>query len=239
MVKKFNEFNRMPNLLIEDKANEVFLKYAEVYPRRLHQVPVDVSDLLDTLWSFVLDIEDLQKIYGEGTLGALYIFDGERRIVIDQSLDPQVNPHMLGRYNFSIAHEAGHWVLHAEDLLARESGEGLFPVKSDPTVLCRSSQKNEIERQADRFASYLLMPHDLVLEVWHNTYGSDAKPQNVYEELKQLRENFGYPPDYRRVSCQTAKDFAKIFAVSSEAMQIRLEELKLIKLEEDLQPDLL
>ena len=38
-------------------------------------------------------------------LGAMY-FD-ERRIVIDESLDPEENPSQEGRYRFTLAHEAG------------------------------------------------------------------------------------------------------------------------------------
>jgi hypothetical protein len=42
-------------------------------------------------------------------LGAIF-FD-ERRIVIDESLDPEERPHMEGRYRFT--HEGGgHWRLH-------------------------------------------------------------------------------------------------------------------------------
>ena len=36
----------------------------------------------------------------------------ERRIVIDESLDPEENPSMEGRYRFTLAHEVGHWRLH-------------------------------------------------------------------------------------------------------------------------------
>ncbi|MBK8008612.1 MAG: ImmA/IrrE family metallo-endopeptidase [Rhizobiales bacterium] len=32
--------------------------------------------------------------------------------MIDDSLDPEENPSMLGRYRFTLAHEIGHWRLH-------------------------------------------------------------------------------------------------------------------------------
>ena len=44
-------------------------------------------------------------------LGAIF-FD-QKRIVIDESLDPEEQPAKEGRYRFTVAHEGGgHWRLH-------------------------------------------------------------------------------------------------------------------------------
>ena len=239
MPRKYDEQHRMPNRLIEEQAGEVFAQYVQTFRSRAHEVPVRIGSLLDSLWSFELEINDLQKKYGVGTHGALYIYGGERRIVIDKSLDPKVFPQMRGRYNYSLAHEAGHWVIHAPALLAAEEAPELFHKKSEPTILCRSSQRDERERQADRFAGFLLMPRDFVCERWYEKYGCNSRPQNVFKELQQLRERFHLPPDSRKVFCRIAYEFSDIFAVSPEAMQIRLSEMGLIQLEEDNQGYLL
>ncbi len=57
------------------------------------------------------------------TLGAI-IFD-ERRIVIDESLDPEENAFKEGRYRFTLAHEGGgHWRLH-RSLFAKDPAQEL------------------------------------------------------------------------------------------------------------------
>ena len=162
MPRKYNERHRMPNKLIEEYADGMIAQFRQKYPGTPLAAPIPVIKMMDCLWDFYVETEDLQKEYGPGTHGALFIFGGERRVVIDKSIDPEVFPQMLGRYNYSVAHEAGHWVIHAPDMLADENTPMLLGKKGKPTILCRSSKRDERERQADRFAGYLLMPRDLV-----------------------------------------------------------------------------
>ena len=239
MNKQYDEQHRMPNKLIEEKADEVFAEYCRTFPSRARTIPINIESLLDSLWSFEVEVTDLQAQYGPGTHGALFIHGGERRIAIDKSIDPSVNPKMQGRFNYSLAHEAGHWVLHSPDLLHAENVPKLFNEKGKPSILCRTSQRDERERQADRFAGFLLMPHDSICRKWYERYGDNARPQNVFEELNSLRDRFHLPPDDRKVFCQIARDFAPSFGVSPEAMQIRLSEMGLIHLEKEEQEYLL
>ena len=63
-------------------------------------------------------------------LGAIF-FD-ERRIVIDESLDPEENPSKEGRYRFTLAHEGGgHWRLHRRPV-RQGPGAGLACSTSRP-----------------------------------------------------------------------------------------------------------
>ena len=56
-----------------------------------------------------------------------------------------------GRYNFTVAHEIGHHVLHRDIYLK------LF--NNQNGIMCREqNQKPLVERQADRFAAAMLMP---------------------------------------------------------------------------------
>ena len=111
-------------------------------------------------------------------LGAIF-FD-ERRIVIDESLDPEENPSKEGRYRFTLAHEGGgHWRLHRH-LFAKDPAQvSLFNEPAPPSVVCRSSQAKEpVEWQADFYASCLLMPRKLVMAAWDEMF-PDRKPRII------------------------------------------------------------
>lgn len=85
----------------------------------------------------------------EGVLGALDI--SNKTIWIDNSLSDDDNFTLMSRCNFTIAHEFGHYILHKK--LYNEENIQLYHYGDNQT----SAIKN-MEIQADRFASYLLMP---------------------------------------------------------------------------------
>ena len=61
-----------------------------------------------------------------------------------------------GRYNFTIAHEIGHHVLHRDIYLEQR-------VNENNRIICREAgDKPLVEQQADRFAAALLMPKEEV-----------------------------------------------------------------------------
>jgi hypothetical protein len=86
-------------------------------------------------------------------LGAIWFSD--RRIVIDESLDPEESRSREGRYRFTLAHEGGgHWRLHRHLFAKVPAQVSLFNVLAPPSVVCRSSQANEpAEWQANFYAS--------------------------------------------------------------------------------------
>lgn len=228
--RKYNDSHCMPNAKIEQEAENFLARFEQKY-RKKQSPPIDVPNMLDCLDDFYVEFDDLQGLYNDkDALGAIYFEDGERRIAIDNSLNPNVYPNMKGRYNFTVAHEAGHWVLHAPKILAESQMPKFNFSKKSPVVLCRSyhSNKPEIERQADRFAGYLLMPKDLVIEQWRHQHPELQRAMNVYDEIQEERKRLGLirPDDF--VACQAARDMAPVFGVSYQAMQIRLLELRLI-----------
>jgi len=89
-----------------------------------------------------------------------------------------------------------------------------------------------MEWQADCFAGYLLMPEDRVFRVWEQVYGS-AGQYVAFEEIEQLKARWGG----EHPTVEVAREMARRFNVSGQAMQIRLEDLKLI-LPERPEPDL-
>ncbi|UEM16575.1 ImmA/IrrE family metallo-endopeptidase [Bradyrhizobium barranii subsp. barranii] len=141
------------------------------------QVPIE--DIVEKHLKLGIEFDDMHRLLNHprsglgrdpDILGAMF-FD-ERRIVIDESLDPEENPSMEGRYRFTLAHEGGgHWRLHRH-LFAKDPAQvSLFNEPAPPSVVCRSSQAKEpIEWQADFYASCLLMPRKLVMAAWDEMF---------------------------------------------------------------------
>ena len=235
MAKGYNSQNCMPNRRIEEAAEALLGKYQLKSKTELTS-PINLELIINELDDFYVDVLDLKSKYGQDTIGAIFFENGENCIAVDNALDPKKYPEMRGRYNFTIAHECGHWVLHAPTKLEERRGAKLFDVGNEPLVLCRTfagSSKPEIERQADRFASYMLMPKELVVREWMRLYPDQWGPLNVHEELQRKRMALGLADGEGVVLCDAAREMAKIFDVSIWPMQIRLLELKLINTEVD------
>jgi IrrE N-terminal-like domain len=210
--------------------------------------PIPIEDIVEKHLKLGIEFDDMHRLFkhprsGLGLdpdiLGAIW-FDG-RRIVIDESLDPEENPSKEGRYRFTLAHEGGgHWRLHRH-LFAKDPKQvSLFNEPAPPSVVCRSSQAKEpIEWQADFYASCLLMPRKLVMAAWDEMF-PDRKPR-VLQPRTPINHPFVEVP---RVECQIgghdcsetdenvldriARPLAEQFLVSPIAMRIRLEKLGLL-----------
>lgn len=193
-------------------------------------IPVDM--VVESALGLTLELDDLSKRLGaQDILGATWI--QSKTVVIDQSLEPSENPAMEGRFNFTLAHEAGHWVMHAHQIADIPEQATLFDISTAPSIVCRSSQRKEsMEWQADRFASYLLMPEDRIMNFWREIRGG-LDQYMAFEEIEAIKAE----SEYSIPVTQVAKDMAEHFRVSGQAMQIRLEGLKLI-LAEQPEPDL-
>jgi Zn-dependent peptidase ImmA (M78 family) len=233
---------------IERDAAALLAEYAQAHGVVI-DAPVPIEDIVEKHLKLGLEFDDMHRLFdvprsGLGVdssiLGAMY-FD-ERRIVIDESLDPEENPSMEGRYRFTLAHEAGgHWRLHRHLFEKDASQTSLFGQPAPPSVVCRSSQAKEpIEWQADYYASCLLMPRTLVLAIWQGRFRGIAPL--IYSRLSRtLQVN---PPAYSRrprrldgafvdrgyedFADAWADYFAPKFGVSRQSMRIRLEKLGLL-----------
>jgi Zn-dependent peptidase ImmA (M78 family) len=170
-------------------------------------------------------------------LGAIY-FDS-RRIVVDESLDPEEHPWMEGRYRFTLGHEAGgHWRLHRH-LFDKNPAQCSFLADPAPSVLCRASKAEErIEWQADFYASCLLMPTAMVLAAWRERFGNGkprmlkrrnrvALPENASPMIRSVFETIERQREEKLIK-ELVRPFAQKFLVSLTAMRIRLEKLGLL-----------
>lgn len=162
----------------------------------LHQEVVDLYDYLGIIRDKQTDL-----------LGALFF--EESTIRVHSGIDPEDYPWLEGRFNFTLAHEVAHWVLHRDEYQTHARQGSLFEDPRPQQIICRRSEKSErIEIQANRFAGCLLMPRTLILEAWHKMFGSRS---GMTSELKK----------------RTIRTIAEQFCTSIEATGYRLEELGL------------
>ncbi|MDM4772864.1 ImmA/IrrE family metallo-endopeptidase [Solimonas sp. SE-A11] len=162
----------------------------------LLSVPVNVDAV-----AAALNLSVSQQILDDDVSGFLVVKGGRGSVVINKSQH-------LNRRRFTMAHEIGHYVLHASS--DRLFLDRKFPTisKVDESVYLRSSSQSTSaveEIEANNFAAEMLMPKTLV--------------ENF---VKRARLSFH---DEEEVSA-----CARAFGVSEQAMLIRLKRLGLLKI---------
>ena len=144
MNEPLDDFPLLNDEIIEeraDKLREEYSAWAEVDKNSLVSVEVIAEQYL----GYEIFISDSGMFSDPDCMGGI-LFEN-----MTITVNAAVTDHE-GRYNFTIAHEVGHHVLHRDHYLRNKSG-------SDEQVICREiGDKPLIERQADRFAAALLMP---------------------------------------------------------------------------------
>lgn len=213
---------------IENAALCLLAEYGRKYGEVI-EPPVPVDAILEGHLGLAFDFDNLPKLIGvPDVLGATWIQD--KVVLVDQSLDPTDNPRKEGRYRFTLAHELGHWELHRHGFLAEAAQPSLFGNKPAPSIVCRTSLRKEpMEWQADMFAGYLLMPKEMVFAAWRKRFGG-LDPYIAKDEMANLSAKWGLADD-EQPTVDTAKEMARAFNVSGQAMQIRLIGLGLIRTE--------
>ncbi|GAB2178320.1 ImmA/IrrE family metallo-endopeptidase [Dongia sp. agr-C8] len=204
----------VPFLSTEEIERDAELLLAEFAQTRCVKLvpPIPIEDIIEKHQKLRIEFDDLHELLGvprplgqTDILGAIFFDDG--RIVVDESLDPEVNPKQEGRYRFTLGHEGGgHWRLHRHLFLKDPRQATFFEMKKPSSVVCRSSQAREpIEWQADYYSACLLMPKALVLDRCDpNRFGTLTGDQLM---------------DF------VVRPAAAEFQVSAKAMRIRLEGL--------------
>lgn len=134
--------------------------------------------------------------------------------------------------SFTLAHELGHAILHNQIVMHRDR-----PVDGSGTL-----KRSPIEVQADKFASYFLMPAKLVRTVFFDRFGTlnfainqDTAFGLNYLDIGYLRQKCGNRRGLANLLAsnkyfagQRGNTLADIFGVSIKTMAIRLEELDLV-----------
>jgi hypothetical protein len=236
----------VPDEVIEKDAQALLAAYARARHIPI-EAPIPIDDIIEKHLKIGIDFDDTHRLFGVPRFGIGFdpdildaIFFDRKRIVIDESLDPDANPAKEGRYRYTAAHEVGHWQLHRALFGKDPAQTSLLDATAAPSFVCRSSQaKERIEFQADLYASCLLMPRKLVFAAWDETF-PDRK-QRVLQPATPIDHPF---VEVARFECRIpgaefkepddqamdnfATPFAERFVVSPIAMRIRLEKLGLL-----------
>lgn len=210
---------------IEDEAADLLRSYGAKYGV-IRKPPIPADEILNTHLKVTLDFDNLSGLLkvDADVFGATWLDKGQ--VIIDESLDPTNHPEMVGRYNFTVGHETGHWQLHRVYFEKDPSQQQLFELEEPPSVVCRTSQAKEpIEWQADFFSSCLLMPKMMIVESWQHRHGLECIS---IEELRRNSSRYGTAISDNAMIEQFCKPLAREFQVSPIAMRIRLETLGMI-----------
>lgn len=228
----------LPPQAFEDEALVMLAEYGNAHGP-VTDPPVPIDDIVEKHFQLVVEYRDMRADYPEGdVLGAIYF--NEKRIVVDASLVPEDFPAMRGRYRFTLAHELSHWRLHRQIYLDAARQPSLLPSgRARPDQVLRSRQSDPKEVQANRLASCLLMPREMVRSAWHEAHGS-MDPMYLDDLRLRRQEILGAEPA-RSGGIRTGDDvidnmllesvarpLAQRFEVSLEAMRIRLEGMQLL-----------
>jgi Zn-dependent peptidase ImmA (M78 family) len=157
----------------------------------------------------------------------------KREIAVVRGQKPEVK-------RFTAAHEIGHWILHTGREYFRDS-----PIDGSN----RDQERSLEEREADHFAAALLMPTNFMREAFRQHFerrtladapidgeliallgqGIDEKIRpSKPSELRSTRQISNLAAQCLSVFRPSSPSLAKRFKVSSGAMAIRLEELRLV-----------
>ena len=137
-----------PTRYTEPRAHELRERYLATYGG--DEIPVPVESIAEDLLGLRIEEDDLGECSG-------MLIPAERLIVVNAS-EAMSGDTPTRRHRFTIAHELGHWICHANG------------AASAPTY-CRSQDVSQdtdraLEREANVFGAELLMPEAAVREAW-------------------------------------------------------------------------
>jgi hypothetical protein len=202
---------------ISQVASDVLSDYETLSGAKVRP-PVPVEDIIERSLGLRLGFIDFEKQYGmDDVYGALYVH--KKLVAISTTL---LDQGAEGRFCFTCAHEAGHWMLHRH---LADTAHRVAP--DEDAVFCRARDaKAPIEWQADYFAGCLLMPGNEIEKAFRRAFGTDRL------EIHNIRKTFPTTPfhfdlcveNWRHIAgaVQQAGGFLNI---SKQAMIIRLQDL--------------
>lgn len=219
---------------IETEAN-MLLKSFEAKYGTIQTAATPLDEIIENHLGLGFEITDLGH---PAILGQLDI--KQNLIRINTLLDPHQDRRKEGRYNYTLAHEGGHQVLHRPYAEALMEAPSLFDNEEEENeiILCRrEDQKAPIEIQADKFASCLLLPREKVVNEFLEFANRPAvKMQPLLQALRHNRDfmnqafpNWRYIPSDDEVLHYAFKELADKFHVSMQAMVIRLKVIGLLQ----------
>lgn len=173
-----------------------------------NDIPVEIEDIIELKLN--IDIIPIPGFLKLTNMDAL-ITSGWKYIYVDN------NEYLDGHYHrlrFSLAHEIGHFVLHKEIYynFGIKNQEDYYKLYKDIPGL----QYGYLESQANKFASYLLIPRKILAT-------------ELAKELKNNKNNLSRfkKMDRKILNSYLAIPLSKNFKVSEEAMKYALQDINL------------
>jgi hypothetical protein len=168
----------VPDEEIEGKAYRLLADFESQYGG-ISKPPIPIDKLIEKFLELRFDWEEIED-NGGMILGCLH--PDSRKIMMNSRHIDFFDAHW-GTEEYTKAHEVGHWDLHIA-----KTGEavqlGLPGLVSEGKYLCRSGAGDSREYQAEKYAAYLLMPHDLIMQE------IDGVDLTKWPNLYRLREAF-------------------------------------------------
>lgn len=138
----------------------------DIIARYVGRAPVDVEAMADALGLNVSYQPLADNISGKIEHD---LWDDEFKITVNSKHHPR-------RRRFTIAHEIGHYVLHADMI-----GDGIID-----DALYRSHHSDKVERQANVYAASLLMPAPLVRSKFSAGVDTAAEMARLFEVSESM-----------------------------------------------------
>lgn len=223
---------RKSKILCKSDIDSEAIRFLQEYSSNSLQ-KLDILDL-ESIAEFKLNLKiEYQKLDEDGDLLGMTIFktgyvdvineDGtyckkkfeKGTIVLNEILINDLK--LQGRYQFTLAHEVGHWILHRKEFIEDENQINLFDFIGDITdndcikCLNRDVVDNKIitgglktdldwlEWQANYFGASILMPRRLIKQYYLDNYNN--------KDIKQM-----------------TKEISEICGVSKQAAEIRIKD---------------
>ena len=141
----------------------------------------------------------------------------KKKIFLSQKLQKSTEIDNSGRKKFTIAHELGHYFLQHQ-----LHDSSVFCTTNDITE--EGHQNDPIEREANYFASCLLMPEEKVKSAFPIIL--ENRNKNKIKDFLVVRNDYTYGV-WKRIR----DELTKRYDVSEAALRYRLQQLKLAKFE--------
>lgn len=191
---------------IEQSAFNLLREYTQIRSLAIVEPPIPIERIAEDLLDLKLLWEPIEEARGQTILAKLV--PSEQRVVFNEGRQTLFDS-TAGLYQTTLAHEIGHWVLHAgRGRLGRTLS--LFGEEEDIYFVYRSDGHGDgstwDERNAHRFMACLLMPRHLLVAAVAES------PVTNFHTLYRLRDRF---------------------QVTVTALQLRLEQLNLIYIDAD------
>jgi Zn-dependent peptidase ImmA (M78 family) len=218
--------------IVRKLQNTIWLQRETIYKNKNIKTPLDILQpdiVLEKVMGYTFQRPNSLGIYelnGEIFETAGLINKNEQLVQVSKRFPQETQ-------NFTAAHELGHAILHKQTVLHRDK-----PLDGS-TIVLRSRE----EMQADKFATFFLMPSKLVEDAFFEIFETvkftineasvlAIRAGNI-DILKRRSQNKRGLARILSVSeyygGKTFNSLTKIFKVSTETMAIRLEELDLLE----------